>query len=506
MAIRNPWGRLYLTPAIIQHLLQVHFNQEKIKIEIVKIDETILPQSLQSRESINEVRSALNHLARILTDLADPSLPLRKVRGIGQSLYYGGEIGANLIPKTTGQKLVEAKKGCFLLKNEANIAPSLTLAIPVMLDVTHKKYLDSEMFTYLKTAYLINLKKSLTAKGISCMLKDLKLYVQFDKFIFCLDVDPPLLEVDENGEKRADHAALNTQSMHNYIQSLSLRYNAWNGAFHVIKKWVSKKMMESVIPDLVIEFLLAYVFENPVMDLTAPVSCEAAVFRFFDLISFHDFQRKALCLPDVEDTIKVNVNRLFETQRSTLPAMVIMTPFDKSPSCITKDFLSLNVKRLINLARHSLHAMTLEEKLTLNWKAFEVSMNCDTEIFDLLIHLKPLQIPQIKTGKNPDKTSSKLPAFPVVDFDPVSSYLKELRLCFKNVGQFYYGRSQPVIGVKLSREAVDQKAVESMKHAKGCLVRNGKLVPNVDAMIEDVKILGSGIVKEVICSIKVERV
>ena len=126
----------------------------------------------------------------------------------------------------------------------------------------------------------------------------------------------------------------------------------------------------------------------------------------------------------------------------------------------------------MNLARQSLHsALSSSPSTPLDFSALSeaITKPCDLDIYDIVIQLKPLQVPSIKDnrrradGEEEDDSivkKSKVDvsgSFPVVDFDPVGLFLEELRITFGHFADFYYGRSAgPVIGVKLRPFVVDQ--------------------------------------------------
>ena len=161
--------------------------------------------------------------------------------------------------------------------------------------------------------------------------------------------------------------------------------------------------------------------------------------------------------------------------------------------------------RLVNLARQTLHTLTSGAQGVLDLTALNPGNTvCDPSIYDVVIHLKPLQIPMIKEKKrkHDESVGEKTKAFPIVDFNPVDRYLAELRECFpREVAKFYYGTGGSWIGVKLEKSALEQIPVTGFKHSAGkCIVKN-QLVQNVGAMVEDFKVIGQGMVKEVECNL-----
>ena len=51
------------------------------------------------------------------------------------------------------------------------------------------------------------------------------------------------------------------------------------------------------------------------------------------------------------------------------------------------------------------------------------------------------------------------------------------------------------------QEPLDSSSSNLLKNCSGRFVSKGRLVANVEAMVEDFSIIGSGIVKEVVCNI-----
>ena len=58
------------------------------------------------------------------------------------------------------------------------------------------------------------------------------------------------------------------------------------------------------------------------------------------------------------------------------------------------------------------------------------------------------------------------------------------------------------MGVKLTEAAAEQRPADSIRQAAAHFEHAGRLIPNLDAMVEDLGLLGKGIVREVKVSIK----
>ncbi len=116
-------------------------------------------------------------------------------------------------------------------------------------------------------------------------MKDRKLYVIFRGLVFSLDVDPP--EDPGSDESVPDWSGLQVRGsarkmpsetrklktlafQQNHLQTLGLRHPAWAGAFHVVRKWLSAKMLLSSpgVHELS-ELILASIFERPLQGKNA---------------------------------------------------------------------------------------------------------------------------------------------------------------------------------------------------------------------------------------------
>ncbi|CAG2121312.1 unnamed protein product, partial [Medioppia subpectinata] len=138
----------------------------------------------------------------------------------------------------------------------------------------------------------------------------------------------------------------------------------------------------------------------------------------------------------------------------------------------------------------------------------------DLDIYDVVIQLKSDQIVnQIQAIDFPPKFEFTIKKFdpevnerlPIVDFDPVDRYVRQLRDSYGDYALFFYDRfGGREIGV-LWRPSVFEcepfctASAAKCRRMSGTAAANG--VPNVgtniDAIIEDFSILGDGIVRDV---------
>jgi U3 small nucleolar RNA-associated protein 22 len=90
--------------------------------------------------------------------------------------------------------------------------------------------------------------------------------------------------------------------------------------------------------------------------------------------------------------------------------------------------------------------------------------------------------------------------FPIVDFDPVKSYVKQLRETFSEFALFFYDTYGATdIYVLWKPKAFEKKDFKIQNINGRTLDSSGKkLIPNIEAIIEDFKIIGHELVKEII--------
>ncbi len=140
----------------------------------------------------------------------------------------------------------------------------------------------------------------------------------------------------------------------------------------------------------------------------------------------------------------------------------------------------------------------------------------NVSIYDVIIHLKPEYCPRAYQqidlapgtflpryrdydGKSEEK------AFPIVDFDPVRSYVKQLKDAYGDFAMFFHdtfgGTEIYVLWKPKAFESRDFKV--SQVNGRMPDINNKKLSTNVEAIIEDFSIIGQELIKSV--TSRVER-
>lgn len=222
------------------------------------------------------------------------------------------------------------------------------------------------------------------------------------------------------------------------------------------------------------------------------------------------------------------VESLYRTARDTLPPLFISTPYDQQKSLWTRKSPTLLIlNRISALAKTSLK---LFEDLLFQWNVIDVKpiFRPPLSEYNCLIYLKscfnprklqaidiPNDEPEIAWHTFKPHSKAKIP---IVGFDPVQCYLKELRVSTffqsryiqmnesidslqMNYGEFAlffhdtYGGM--VIGVLFKPTALDKKEFKLSNLNGRKINADGQLVLNVSAMIEDFHILGKDLIESI---------
>lgn len=131
---------------------------------------------------------------------------------------------------------------------------------------------------------------------------------------------------------------------------------------------------------------------------------------------------------------------LFGSSRDSLPPLFISTPYDQQRSLWTRKAPSILIlNRITALARQSLklYENQLFTKVLLDFKPL---FRPPFTEYDCLIHLKSFMVPKILQAVDVSDTHPIVELYPykhhsaqkipIVDFDPVQYFLRDLRVSF----------------------------------------------------------------------------
>ncbi|XP_022904514.2 nucleolar protein 6 [Onthophagus taurus] len=278
----------------------------------------------------------------------------------------------------------------------------------------------------------------------------------------------------------------------------------------LIKRWLRSQMIDDDhMSDIIIDLWNAslYINQNSFNKFNLP---QIGFIRFLKHVASFDPKTDFILVNFNEDIEKSRLDEIesnFINNRSSLPFLYIVTPYDNGKSIFSKRGPSEEILRRISILAEA--AYTYLNDISIKWKKFEIKnlFQPSLEGYDLIInlvsHLNPLkyqQIPFKNVNKsvdieNYDRNVSKF--FPIIDFNPIQKFLKELRVIYGKYALFFHdsygGETIGVLWIKSELEPKEFKIGNV-----NCKKKVGdKLVLNREAIIEDIYNRGMGLIKSI---------
>ncbi|GAB1599819.1 nucleolar protein 6-like [Argonauta hians] len=293
------------------------------------------------------------------------------------------------------------------------------------------------------------------------------------------------------------------------LRSIGQQHQTYGLVVRLAKRWLSAHFLLDYVPAIVVELLVASLFLDP-HPFEVPKGSICGFLRFLNLVATFDWSTSPyfINLNNEHSAAEISQIKTDFKVRTSFPPMTICIPQDKEMVSFwtRKNPSQMMLNRFILIARQSLNAlqeMLLQPSCDLK-KIFRTSL----EPFDMIIHLNPDQEAcpdQAIDVPNKTKYSALLsnPALlPVIDFQPRQLFLNNLKESFGHLAMFhsdvYYSN---VIAVLWRPNVFKPRDFKVSLVNGGCLLeelsKENQLVPNIEAIIEDMKILGNGIVQKI---------
>ena len=441
------------------HLLKVHHPEVEVQVKkpLGAFDD-LVKECSERKKMTKELRAKAQNFINIITGLASDELPIRKARARCSCLYGSHHpkqhFADSSVPHVDGE--LKEKSGCI---------PPKVSYLPVDVEITSKATLNPELFSRLSLYHLKQMNQALSLKGLSSALYGNILVVPFESTLFGIQCQATKTQQD---------LETNEITLQEMLQNVGSDHPCWWGALVVARRWINSQYLESDFPDQIADLLLAAAIcgspcgpgSSKLLQLDPPASVDAAFLRFLYILSFTNFETTMFFLLK-DDCLDAGATAaIFNTRRHTLPTVCVSTPRDDQPCCHSRKLNGKQLKRVVNAARHSLFNILKKTPPTFN----EVFTVPSTQ-YDLTVALKPF--------KSDPKTLSTMTGLPVLSFDAVQLLVEELTKAFETLATFHYNGSAHTIGVKVHDHT------------------------EIDVLIDDIKILGKGIVHDV-CITKIE--
>ncbi|KAG7161793.1 nucleolar protein 6-like [Homarus americanus] len=312
------------------------------------------------------------------------------------------------------------------------------------------------------------------------------------------------------------------------LASIQADHPSFSGGVRLCKRWVGSQLLLPHLPHIAVELLVAYLYLSPAPYMP-PHTPHVAFLRFLHLLVHTDWKTTPFLVNlneafTVEDIAELN--RRFISQRSSLPHMFLATPYElravsntessadldrryKLASTWTKNSPSVQITyRCKQLAEAALGH--LNTTLLCNNVNTKMIFRPSPEDYDVSIRLKVKQLSRCEESF--DQTSctamhitpyecSPDEIMPIVMFDAAHLYLKELRETFSHLALFFHDEhGGQFIGVIWKPQALEPQELKvgSLEGHQLVGVKTVKQVPNIEAILDDFRTMGAGLICRII--------
>uniref|UniRef100_T1HQ96 Nucleolar protein 6 n=1 Tax=Rhodnius prolixus TaxID=13249 RepID=T1HQ96_RHOPR len=476
----------------------------------------------KNEEASQAVHKTFENISQQLRDMTDLPLSIVSVRCISPVYRFTDVFPPLPIMHSFNKKIcMETNRGIVFQNKNISASPFYVEPIDLVLQMamSQKWPNDLQAGKRLIAAFNIVIASSLKKKcGLNCQVttdhivvhKDgyvLRLYLGYSKEIALLkqqiSAEGVTFYRDTPESILLEKKFINLPKVTGALYGLSQTHSSYGYATCLAKRWINSHLLDDFhFPTLVVELLMARLYVHPQPHEIA-VQPLIAFLRFLNYIATTNWHIEPVIV-NFNNLLSreqvTDIEKSFQANRSTLPPIVLATPYDLVGTLWTKDAPTLpTLIRLSKLAANSLKMLeiflTTSPSIDNLMKVFEPSLSS----YDAVIILKKSMLPRrLQCNFFKWSTGGKISELPISGFDPAKLYLQELRDHYNEYALFFhdtYGGN--VIGVVLRPtflEATDFKICNVgpriPSHSEGKI----SLLPSKKSLIQGFYILGAGIV------------
>uniref|UniRef100_H3CDV3 Nucleolar protein 6 n=1 Tax=Tetraodon nigroviridis TaxID=99883 RepID=H3CDV3_TETNG len=521
---------------IITHLLQLHADIPESCLRYIGavVDDVItLGQEVPSsgeEESLLVVKS-YDDLSRKLWQLEGLPLSVTAVQGAHPALRYT-QVFPPQPTKWDYSFFNREKASGSLVPKPSKPCPAYVAPITVIchMEGSGKWPHDRLAIRHIKAAFHIRLGDLLKKQhNYTCKAVPTHLDVWKDGLVFRIQVayhrEPQVLRESVNAEgmlivrDNEEAQALEMTTVHkplltSMLHGLQQQHMCFGAACRLAKRWLGAQLLSDDVTEETADLLVASLFLHPA-PFTPPGSPQVGFLRFLHLLSSFDWNSPLIVNLNTQLTAAdyTEIKNDFMASRESLPVMFIATPQDKKASMWTKRAPSIQMlQRVGALAAESLKVLERQLMDGEQIQDVKVVLRPPLDMYDVLIHLNPKQVPLLSQAVDPPILNFSRGvisgavgpaggALPVIDYNPVSLYLAELRDAFGDLALFFCDpHGGTVIAVLWKPKAfvpIPFKTSQVSARSAKVTGENVSTSPNVEAILEDFKIMGKDLVKSV---------
>ncbi|CAK9819413.1 Nucleolar protein 6 [Anthophora plagiata] len=497
--------------------------EQLLKLQTVKIKHFSYGTG---EEAALKVINVFDTLEKDLMSLSDIPLSIHGVQGSSAVFRYTDVFPPLATVHRPNKECLKKNNNCLKLSDNICKAPKYVHALEASLQLsTSGKWPDElEAFRKTKAAFHLQIAECLRkqyALTVNANYSHIDVYKE--GFVFRLRVahqkeigflkqqvteDGVIKYKDNDASIELENQLFELPKLTSALHGLHSQQPSFGTACALTKRWLSAQLLDdSHIPNIAVELLMASIYLTPAPYRPTHMP-QVAFLRLLEMFARGHWYTDPVIVNFNNEMSKkeiVDVETLFGTSRNSLPLLFISTPYDQQRSLWTRKAPSnLILNRIAALAKESLKLFQdhLYTQILLD---FKLLFRPPLTEYDCLIHLKRSMVPRRRQAVDVNKTDKAFKwhpykkhsdqKIPIVDFDPVQYFLRDLRDGYDDFALFFhdtYGGT--VIGVLLKPSVLNAKDFK-VSNINGRKYNDGQLVLNISAMIQDFYILGKGLVE-----------
>uniref|UniRef100_A0A2A4JMG6 Nucleolar protein 6 n=1 Tax=Heliothis virescens TaxID=7102 RepID=A0A2A4JMG6_HELVI len=480
---------------------------------------------LQADDSALCVMRAFDELRRDLRQLTQLPLDISAVYGVSSVFSYSSPLPA--LPRAAPRRAWQRGDACLVKDNDV---PSMPEYIPVsraVIELGHSGKWPGEIhaFRCLKAAFHLQIAERLSTQySLPTQAYPTHIDVLKDGLVFRLEIGHPkeitLLKREiENGvvKFRESEESVRLQChtvlmprLRGALHGLHQKHPSFGPTACLFKRWLSAHLLSPPhFPGTVAELMVAAVFLQP-QPAQAPAEPTAGLVRVLHLLVNFDWARDMIVLDFNEDISREEITQIeqkFAANPDSVPCVRIVTAYDGPlPSVWSHTAPSVQVLARARLLANSA-LQYIEQAVLQDYKDNILGMFIPSlSGYNVLIHLHPPLVPYSGERVSSAPVLRQLAdvsgdVIPVTEFHPVNKYLEELRSAYGDFALFFHDTyGGEVIAVLWKPDIKDDREFQlTNANALKPVTMNGetKYRVNIEALIEDFRILGEGLVKDI---------
>lgn len=289
------------------------------------------------------------------------------------------------------------------------------------------------------------------------------------------------------------------------LHGLHHQFPCFGPTVAIAKRWLYSQMIDSFMwPDECTELIVAeMIIKN--IPMSPALQPQTGFFRFLHQLANFNPEQEMVVVNFNDEISSEQIEELeskFQKARKKFPPLMIATSCDfQNYGIWTSQAPSLNILlRVKQLAQHSitliqenitkLSTNTVRDLFTTSMTGYDFIINVNQE------YVKRSDVVQTNfVTFKPIKFEDK-PA-PPADVNFVERFLSELRQAFDDFALFFYN---PIGGARIAvlwKPTISETREFAGSQVNGCVVENGRLHVNLEAILEDIQIIGAGIISSI---------